>query len=107
MSGGNSEVRYRLTIAADGDLDGIWQYTYEQWGAKQATKYLRQLKRRVVSLAKRPSQGKSRDEVSPGLRSDHEGRHLILYRGDRGAVIIIRVLHDRMDVPDRIIDDLE
>lgn len=31
---------YRLTPAAEGDLEGIWLYTAEQWGVKQANHYI-------------------------------------------------------------------
>ena len=34
---------YRLTTAAEQDVAGIWDYTFETWGAEQADRYLEQL----------------------------------------------------------------
>jgi len=100
-------IRYQLSKLAEFDLDGIWRYTYQEWGARRASKYLRQLKRRIEQLARRPLLGKQRDELAAGLRSYHEGRHLVFYRClEQGGIMIIRVLHDRVDVPARL-DDTE
>ncbi|RJP26093.1 MAG: type II toxin-antitoxin system RelE/ParE family toxin [Candidatus Omnitrophota bacterium] len=38
---------YRLTRAAEADLDDIWKYTYNTWGLRQAGKYLCRLKKRM------------------------------------------------------------
>jgi toxin ParE1/3/4 len=96
----SAQPKYRLTRAADFDLEGIWRYTHKQWGARQASPYLRQLKRQIERVAKNPRHGQPRDDLSEGLRCAREGRHLILYRADEGAVItVIRVIHERMDIP--------
>mgnify|MGYP002750283850 FL=1 len=100
-------ARYRLTRAAETDLDGIWWYSYETWDARQASKYLRQLKKRIERLAEKPRLGRARDDVSPRLLSFREGRHLIFYRADRSGITVLRVLHERMDVPERMLDDVE
>ena len=36
-------ANYELTLAAEQDLRGIWQYTFETWRPEQADKYLEQL----------------------------------------------------------------
>jgi toxin ParE1/3/4 len=33
-------AEFRLTPAAERDLEGIWDYTQEQWGDEQADRYL-------------------------------------------------------------------
>lgn len=33
-------AEYRLSPAAERDLEGIWTYTAQQWGAKQADQYI-------------------------------------------------------------------
>ncbi len=94
--------RYRLLKASDTDLDDIWKYTYETWGIRQASKYLRQLKKRIEALSKNPDLGLRRNSISEGLYCYHEGRYLIMYRKEEKGIVIIRVLYDRMDVPERI-----
>lgn len=93
---------YRLLKASEKDLDEIWNYTFNNWGENQANKYLLQLKKRLVYLSNNPDLGQKRDYISPGLFGYHEGRHLILYRKENDGIVIIRVLHDRMNVIERI-----
>jgi toxin ParE1/3/4 len=50
--------KYKLTREADIDLDGIWEYTYKQWGKNQANKYLTKLEERFFTLAENPYWGK-------------------------------------------------
>ncbi|MEW6234256.1 MAG: type II toxin-antitoxin system RelE/ParE family toxin [Candidatus Omnitrophota bacterium] len=94
--------RYKLLKASEADLEDIWKYTYESWGGRQASKYLRQLKKRIEALSRNPDIGWQRDNLSKGLMCFREGRHLIFYRKLKMGIVIIRVLHDRMDVPERI-----
>ncbi len=89
---------YRLRPRARADLDGIWNYTYATWGAKQARHYLGDLKRTFAKLARNPRQGKSRNDLYEGLRVHPAGKHLIFYLGLDVGVDVVRVLHERMDV---------
>ena len=47
-----------------------------------------------LTIARRAA---ARDDVRPGYRAFHEGRHLIFYREAGDQIEIIRILHDRMD----------
>jgi toxin ParE1/3/4 len=98
---------YRLLKASEADLDDIWKYTCEAWGIRQASKYLRQLKKRIEALSRNPQLGRQRIQIAEGLLSFHEGRHLIFYRIEKKGIVILRVLHDRMDVPERIKESAE
>jgi toxin ParE1/3/4 len=93
---------YRLLKASEADLEDIWKYTYETWGMRQASKYLRQLKKRIEAISDNPDMGRKRDSISKGLLCYHEGRHIIIFRKEKKGIVIIRVLHDRMDVPEKI-----
>jgi hypothetical protein len=33
-------AEYRLTPAAERDLEGIWAYSYHRWGAERANRYI-------------------------------------------------------------------
>jgi predicted transcriptional regulator len=39
-----------------------------------------------------------RDEVATGYRSTHTAHHHIFYRVERDTVVVVRVLHESMDV---------
>ena len=54
---------YKLTPAADSDLQEIWKYSENQWGVDQADNYLYTLERRVTYLARNPKRGKRRTEL--------------------------------------------
>ena len=91
--------KYKLTREADIDLGGIWEYSYSQWGKKQARKYLSKLEERFITLAENPNLGKRRYELAGSPMSYHYGRHVIFYRIANKGIEIIRVLHDSMDFP--------
>jgi len=42
--------------------------------------------------------GRPRDDLAPGYRSYQVGRHLIVYRQDGEALLIVRVVHMRRDI---------
>ncbi len=89
---------YRLRPRARADLDGIWNYTYATWGAKQARHYLGDLKRTFAKLARKPHLGKSRNELYEGLCVYPAGKHLICYLAIDVGIDVVRILHERMDV---------
>ena len=70
---------YRLRPRARADLDGIWNYTYATWSAKQSRHYFDDLKRTFAKLAPNPRLGKSQNDLYEGLRVYPAGKHLIFY----------------------------
>ncbi|MBL4770678.1 MAG: type II toxin-antitoxin system RelE/ParE family toxin [Planctomycetes bacterium] len=80
------------------DLEDIWLYTHEQWGEKQADRYMRRLDEALKELAGSPERGKSAETIRAGYYSIHIGRHLVFYTFTDTIVSVRRVLHDQMDV---------
>ena len=91
-------MRLVVSAAARVDLKAIARYTRQKWSTAQAKTYLALIAERIVHLARRPRLGKKREDVAPGYRSLPVGRHLIFYRIDDNAVIVVRVLHQSMDL---------
>jgi len=89
---------YQLTHIADHDLIEIWRESKEQWGSRQADKYLNELESCFIELAQHPKLGRNRPEIKQGYRSIPRNKHLIFYRQHCGIIEIIRVLHQRMEV---------
>lgn len=85
---------------AESDLIDIWQYSFEEWGAAQADKYLDELDQTIQMLAEKPELGSSRDYVKEGYRVLFINRHAVYYTTTPSIVHVVRVLHVRMD-PDR------
>jgi toxin ParE1/3/4 len=93
---------YRLTPAAQRDLASIWDYTEENGGVAQAEAYLGDLREAIERIAKDPLRGRSCEAVRVGYRRYVSGSHLIFYRVQGHGVDVIRILHQRMDIDQRL-----
>jgi toxin ParE1/3/4 len=90
-------AEYRLSPAADRDLQGIWLYTFGEWGIQQARRYTNALTAVMAELANNPDHGVSCDAIRKGYYRNRVGRHFIYFRRTAYGIAVIRVLHDRMD----------
>lgn len=97
-------AKYRLTNKAVEDLSDIWNYTFDEWSERQADDYYNMLISSCKKIATNPNLfGKRYDEIFNGLRAFKAGKHLLFYRIlDNGEVEIIRILHERMDLRNRM-----
>lgn len=89
--------RIRKHALAESDLMSIWQYTFGQWDAVQADKYLDELNDGIQQLADNPEMGVKRDYVREGYRVLFVNSHAVYYTVTTSAIHIIRVLHGQMD----------
>ena len=87
----------RLSRRADADLAGIADYTIATFGIAQARKYRDQLQACFASLCDNPLLGRSAGELAPGLRRVRQQAHVVFYIADAEQVLIVRVLHHKMD----------
>jgi toxin ParE1/3/4 len=87
-------VEYRLSPAAEYELEDIWLYTYHQWSEEQANHYIDMLTAAFVELAGAPMIATACDHIRPGYRRYHVGRHVIYFRITPYDIAIIRILHD-------------
>ncbi len=95
---------FRLRERAKADLRSIGRYTHVTWGREQRNRYLAQLDAAFHLLAQEPQRGRACDDIRPGYRKYHVGRHLIFYRETATGIEIIRVLHDQMDIETHLDD---
>lgn len=95
--------RYVLTRAAVRDLDQIWDYTAETWSVEQAESYVGDLKAACEALACGDRTGLRVDDIRHGYRKLSVGAHFLFYRVRGDDVIeVIRILHQRMDLPSHL-----
>lgn len=87
----------RISRRAAEDLADIADFTIAEFGVAQARKYRDQFQACFDSLLANPLLGRSADELAPGLRRIRQQAHMVFYRTDSEAVLIVRVLHYRMD----------
>lgn len=81
---------------AEADLLEIGEYTLKTWGTSQANRYLMELERCCNRVAKNASLGRACHEIRPGLHRIEQGSHVIFYREEGSAVLILRILHKGM-----------
>jgi toxin ParE1/3/4 len=94
--------------AADRRQDEIWNYTVEIWGEEQAVRYIEGLHSAIAQAAegnlvwRNPMHPKL-----PGIYFIRYEHHYVFFRELPNKVIgVISILHENMDLPSRLEDDL-
>lgn len=90
---------FRLSKAAQNDVRGIARYTQKEWGKAQRRRYLDGLNDKFEILSRSPTITAERPDFDPPVRIHSYEKHLIVYVIDHGGILIVRVLHQSMDVP--------
>jgi len=97
-------LKLSVTPKAESDLIGIWVYTCEEWGVDQADKYLDQLDEGMKQLINHPSLGADYTHVFPGYRRLQVEHHAVFYQVLEPEVVVVRVLHEDIDAPERLLE---
>jgi len=95
---------YVISKKAISDLEDIWVYTVEKWSIEQADRYYSLIFDEINFLCMNVDAGKSMEHVRKGYRASKVKSHLIFYRVVNSVVEIIRILHERMDLDNRLAD---
>ena len=95
---------YVISKKALSDLEEIWLYTIEKWSVDQANRYYNLIFDEISFICKNTNTGKSMEHVRKGYRASKVKSHLIFYRILNNTVEIIRILHERMDIENRLND---
>ncbi|MDR0796508.1 MAG: type II toxin-antitoxin system RelE/ParE family toxin [Tannerella sp.] len=98
-------MHYIISTKAAEDLEQLWQYTYLRWSEQQADKYYNLIIKRIEFIAQHATAGRIMDDVKEGYRYYTVESHIIFYRiSEDNTVTIIRILHQQMDIPNRLKD---
>jgi toxin ParE1/3/4 len=89
---------YRLSRRAAIDLQAIAEFTIERFGLERARRYRDELKTCFAELAANPTMGRRAEHLAPGLRRFEHQSHVVFYQQSDDGVLIVRILHSRMDV---------
>lgn len=95
---------YIISKKAISDLEEIWRYTVEKWSAEQADRYYNLIFDEINYICKNSDAGKSMEHVRKGYRASKVKLHLIFYKVSDDIIEIIRILHERMDIENRLND---
>jgi toxin ParE1/3/4 len=96
-------AKYKFTNKAVLDLTQIWNYTLKKWSENQADRYYHMLLENCKEISVNPDLGKNYSGVTQNLFGFKAGRHIIFYRRiEDNEVEITRILHEQMDIKNRI-----
>ena len=93
---------YVISSNAVSDLEEIWLYTMDKWSVEQADRYYNLIFDEINYICTNENAGKSMDHVRKGYRASKVKSQLIFYRISNNLVEIIRILHERMDIENRL-----
>lgn len=82
---------------ARADLESIRRYSNRAWGRDRTAQYVAALRGTMKGLVAGTVVSRSRDDLKTGLQMATSGRHCVFFEADESRVLVIRVLHDRMD----------
>ena len=83
---------YKLSRAAEADLNRIWLYGFERYGQQQADRYYHALFDRFEEIANNPYLYQAVDHIREGYRRSACGVDAIYYRVNGEVVEIINIL---------------
>ncbi|HET6522857.1 MAG TPA: type II toxin-antitoxin system RelE/ParE family toxin [Geminicoccaceae bacterium] len=89
---------FKISKKAGADIDGILDYIYAQFGTAQAESYYGSLRKCFQMLAENPAIGRFRTAIHPPLHSHHHRKHINFHDIFEDHILIVRVLHERMDI---------
>ena len=89
--------RLDVTEIARAALKSIRRYSQRTWGPDRTAQYMAALRDTMKGLLAGTAVGRDRDDLRPGLQMATSGRHCVFFEGDQSRILVVRVLHDRMD----------
>ncbi len=92
---------YTVSPLARRDLKEAWIYSKGRWGRSRADRYIGDLAAVMSRIADNPLLGQDCDDVRPGYRRHPAGSHMVFYELRDNMLVIIRVLHQQMNVEDK------
>ena len=94
-----------FTSDARADFTSNMLYTFETWGENQRDQYARRLTTAIRRLILFPNLGERRNDISTGLRASSVDMHVVFYRVLPQQVVIVRILHAKMDAVTELGDE--
>ncbi|RBO83449.1 type II toxin-antitoxin system RelE/ParE family toxin [Marinomonas aquiplantarum] len=90
--------KYTYSKLAEQDLIDIYLYTAQTWGRKQADVYSAGIEQSINRLADSPNIGRACNEIKTSYRRFEHKYHTIFYRQRQTGILIVRILHESMDI---------
>lgn len=98
--------KFRISEKAISDLENIWLYTSKKWSVEQADRYHSLIFDEITFIAENFESCRKMDFVRSGYKISKVKSHLIFARKtEEGIVEIIRIVHQNMDIDNRLKTD--
>ncbi|MDO4682397.1 MAG: type II toxin-antitoxin system RelE/ParE family toxin [Lautropia sp.] len=100
-------MAYVLTDEAESDLREIIRYTRRTWGEAQTRRYMTQLKQCIASAVVAKDRARRLGDIHPDLRMARcDQHHVFFLTGESTPLLVVAILHGRMDLMTRLKDRL-
>jgi toxin ParE1/3/4 len=90
-------TRIDFTHDAERDLINIFLHGIEHFGPVQAERYLESINSKIEMAAEHPDFGADYGFAVEGVRRYESVSHAIYYRSTQSGILVLRILHGRMD----------
>lgn len=88
---------FKLSQKAAEDFGDIYQYTYINFGERQADCYTDEIEHCLTNLSQAPMMGRDCSELGAGVRRHDFQKHAIFYRVREVDIFVVRILHQQMN----------
>ncbi|MEI9904334.1 MAG: type II toxin-antitoxin system RelE/ParE family toxin [Asticcacaulis sp.] len=94
-----ADVRsWQYSANARRDIKDILDRTDDEWGVAQMVTYGRMVHAAILLICRHPESGHTHADLPKNYRICPVGSHLIIYRRKRASLVIVRILHQAMNL---------
>lgn len=98
--------KYRISEKALSDIEKIWLYTCNNWSKEQADRYYNLIFDEIEFVVNNFELCRKVDFIRSGYRISKVKSHFIFFKkASDNYIEIIRILHQSMDIENRLIED--
>jgi toxin ParE1/3/4 len=87
-----------ISPRAAADINDIYDYTEERWGQDQAEAYTLGIRQALQEVCRGNRAGKPIGHIKQKAISLSYRSHYIVYRQEFRSIVVIRILHRRMNI---------
>jgi len=99
-------MNHRIHPSARRRLVEIWEYTEETWGPEQADRYIEELFAELDRIARNRHRWRPvKEDGFEGVYFAKYRHHFIFFRDLESQLGVVTVLHESMDLPNRLRED--
>ena len=98
-------AEYIISVKALEDLNNIWIYTAENWSVEQANRYYNLIVDEIEYVLENFEVTKDFGNIRKNYKFSKVKSHLVFYKKTENTEMeVVRILHERMDIKNRIND---